>query len=101
MESPLANQERYPPGTITIDAASGRRVITSPQVLSRDELGTSYVEMFDKQSLARYFRVSTDTIDRLVKAGELQAVRIGAQVRFTPEDVETFVERNGLRGEAA
>jgi excisionase family DNA binding protein len=59
------------------------------------------MEMFDKQALARYFRVSTDTIDRLVKANLLRAVKIGNQVRFTPEDVEAFIERQRIRGEAA
>jgi excisionase family DNA binding protein len=57
--------------------------------------------VFDKHGLARYFRVSTDTIDRLVKAGHLRAVRIGNQVRFTLEDVEGFIERQKIRGEAA
>jgi excisionase family DNA binding protein len=62
---------------------------------------SSFLEMFDKQSLARYFRVSTDTIDRLVKTNELRAVRIGNQVRFTLQDVEAFIDRHRIRGEAA
>ena len=61
----------------------------------------TYVEMFDKQGLARYFRVSRDTIDWLVKAGLLRAVRIGNQVRFTLEDLEEFIERQRIQGEAA
>jgi excisionase family DNA binding protein len=51
-------------------------------------------EMFDKQNLARYFGVSVDTIERLVKAGDLPAVRIGNQVRFTLEDVDGFIHRH-------
>lgn len=51
-------------------------------------------EMFDKQNLARYFGVSVDTIERLVKAGDLPAVRIGSQVRFTLEDVDGFIHRH-------
>ena len=61
----------------------------------------AYIEMFEKQWLARYFRVATDTIDRLVKGGLLRAVRIGNQVRFTLEDVDAFIERQRIRGEAA
>jgi excisionase family DNA binding protein len=67
---------------------------------ARGERAT-YVEMFDKQTLARYFRVSVDTIDRLVKAGKLPAVRIGNQVRFTLDDVDAFVERHRSPEEAA
>jgi excisionase family DNA binding protein len=88
-------------GTITIESAGGRTIVAPPKVVRHDEGATAYVEMFDKQALARYFRVSTDTIDRLVKANLLRAVKIGSQVRFTPEDVEAFIERQRIRGEAA
>jgi len=53
-----------------------------------------YRQLFDRETLADYLRLSTDTIDRLVKASKLPCVRIGSQVRFTLEDVEAFVERN-------
>jgi excisionase family DNA binding protein len=75
-------------------------VIAPPRVVAAGQRST-FREMFDKQSLARYFRVSTDTIDRLVKAGELRAVRIGNQIRFTFEDVEAFIERHRVESEAA
>ena len=39
-------------------------------------------------------RLSTDTLDRLVKANKLPCVRIGSEVRFTLDDVEVFLERN-------
>jgi len=38
--------------------------------------------LFDRESLANHLKLSTDTIDRLVKAGRLPCVRIGSQVRF-------------------
>ena len=53
-----------------------------------------YRQLFDREALADYLRISTDTIDRLVKAGKLHCVRIGHQVRFTLEDVEAFIERH-------
>ena len=59
-----------------------------------------YRQLFDRESLADYLRLSTDTVDRLVKAGKLPCVRIGAQVRFTLEDVEGFIERNRCAGPA-
>jgi excisionase family DNA binding protein len=51
-------------------------------------------QLFDRESLSDYLRISTDTIDRLVKAGKLQCVRIGSQVRFTADDVESFISRH-------
>jgi excisionase family DNA binding protein len=58
-------------------------------------------EMFDKQNLARYFGVSVDTIERLVKAGDLPAVRIGGQVRFTLEDVDGFIHKHRIKERTA
>ena len=53
-----------------------------------------YRQLFDRETLAEYLRLSTDTVDRLVKAGKLRCVRIGHQVRFTLEDVEAFLEHH-------
>jgi excisionase family DNA binding protein len=52
-----------------------------------------YRQLFDKQSLSDYLQISTDTIDRLVKAGRLRCLHIGTQVRFTVEDVDDFLDR--------
>jgi excisionase family DNA binding protein len=60
-----------------------------------------YRQLFDRESLAEYLRLSTDTVDRLVKAGKLPCVRIGHQVRFTLEDVDGFIERHRGLGPAA
>ena len=72
-----------------IDEAMSRAVAVAPSVEER-----VYRQLFDRESLADYLRISTDTIDRLVKAGKLRCVRIGSQVRFTLEDVEAFIERH-------
>jgi excisionase family DNA binding protein len=72
-----------------------------PPVTSKEVQPAARTEMFDKQNLARYFRVSVDTIERLVKAGELPAVRIGNQVRFTLEDVDGFIERHRTKERTA
>jgi excisionase family DNA binding protein len=87
-------------GTITVKKGSRVTVIVPPRLRTEGD-GATYVEMFDKQTLARYFRVSVDTIDRLVKAGKLPAVRIGNQIRFTLDDVDAFIERSRLPEEAA
>jgi excisionase family DNA binding protein len=60
-----------------------------------------YRQLVDRESLAEYLRLSTDTIDRLVKAGKLPCVRIGHQVRFTLDDVEAFLERHRELGRVA
>ncbi len=86
-------------GTITVQDGSRTTVIAVPRTTPADQ--PTYVEMFDKQALARYFRVSVDTIDRLVKAGELAAIKIGNQVRFTLDDVDAFIERHRTKEEAA
>lgn len=54
----------------------------------------TYRQLFDRETLADYLRLSTDTIDRLVKAKKLPCVRIGNQVRFTHRDVEAFLDRS-------
>jgi excisionase family DNA binding protein len=72
-----------------------------PAVTSKEVQPVARTEMFDKQNLARYFRVSVDTIERLVKAGDLPAVRIGNQVRFTLEDVDGFIERHRTKERTA
>jgi excisionase family DNA binding protein len=53
-----------------------------------------YRQLFDRETLAEYLRLSTDTIDRLVKANKLRCVRIGPQVRFTLDDVDAFLEHH-------
>jgi excisionase family DNA binding protein len=54
----------------------------------------TYRQLFDRETLADYLRLSTDTIDRLVKAKRLPCVRIGSQIRFTHQDVETFLAQS-------
>ena len=58
----------------------------------------TYRQLFDRETLADYLRLSTDTIDRLVKAKKLSCVRIGNQVRFTQRDVEAFLDRSRSDG---
>jgi len=78
-----------------IDAGSPSPLVRPP-VESR-----VYRQLFDRETLADYLRLSTDTIDRLVKANKLACVRIGSQVRFTLEDVEAFLDRNRSERPAA
>lgn len=45
--------------------------------------------------VARLLSVSRDTVYKLVNAGDLRAVRVSERLRFRPEDVEHYLERDG------
>jgi excisionase family DNA binding protein len=38
--------------------------------------------------------ISKQTLYRLIRAGELKPTRVGDRLRFEPEDVRAYVERN-------
>jgi excisionase family DNA binding protein len=75
--------------TLASNGPAQAMVAVQPSIVER-----VYRQLFDRESLAEYLRLSTDTVDRLVKAGKLPCVRIGHQVRFTFEDVDGFIERH-------
>jgi len=43
--------------------------------------------------LARLLGIGRTTVYRLVNTGELRAVRVGERLRFRPEDVNAYLER--------
>jgi excisionase family DNA binding protein len=51
------------------------------------------LELLTKQQVAEALGVSTVTLDRLRQIGDLHCRRIGGRVRFTPEDVKSYIER--------
>jgi excisionase family DNA binding protein len=50
------------------------------------------VPLFTRHTLASYLNVHVNTIDRLVKRGDLAAYRVVGKLRFYPEDVEQYVQ---------
>jgi excisionase family DNA binding protein len=44
-------------------------------------------ELIDTKKLAAQLKVSTDTIYRLAKTGEIPSVRVGGQLRYDPTEV--------------
>lgn len=52
------------------------------------------VPLFTRHSLASYLNVHVNTIDRLVKRGEIVAYRVVGKLRFYPEDVERYVREH-------
>jgi excisionase family DNA binding protein len=47
--------------------------------------------LFTRHTLASYLALHVNTIDRLVKRGEIPAYRVSGKVRFYPEDVELYI----------
>jgi excisionase family DNA binding protein len=52
------------------------------------------IKMFTRHSLAAYLDVHVNTIDRIVKRGEIAVYRIGGRRRFFPDDVERYVREH-------
>jgi excisionase family DNA binding protein len=59
----------------------------------------SQVSLLTKDEVALRLKISVFTLARLYKAGRIQFVRVGRQVRFRPEAVETYLQRQ--QGRAA
>ena len=43
---------------------------------------------------AEILDISTRTLNRLVKRGDIAVVRVGGSLRFTLDDLAAFIERN-------
>jgi excisionase family DNA binding protein len=54
--------------------------------------------LMTSEEVAEYLHVDPVTIRRLVNKGELAAYRIGADYRFAPADVETYLQRQRISG---
>jgi excisionase family DNA binding protein len=48
-------------------------------------------------ALATRWAVSPRTVRRLIESGRLRAIRIGGQLRVSPESLERFEERQEVR----
>lgn len=51
----------------------------------------SRVALFTRHALASYLNLHVNTVDRLVKRGEIPAYRVSGKMRFYPEDVERYI----------
>ena len=50
--------------------------------------------MIDVRQAARQLAVSVSTVRRLVRAGDIAALRVGRQLRIEPHDLETYINTN-------
>jgi excisionase family DNA binding protein len=51
-------------------------------------------ELLTVADLARNLGVSRWTVYRLVRSGDIKAVRVGERIRFRPADVDAYLERD-------
>lgn len=50
-------------------------------------------ELLTAREVAELMRVSTMTVYRLIKSGELPAIRVGKHLRIRRDDVEAYFDR--------
>ena len=55
------------------------------------------MKFFTTEELAKKLRVTTWTIYNLIKRGELNAFRVGAQWRIPASEVEAMIKRNTIK----
>ena len=55
--------------------------------------------MLTRQQAADYFGVSLSTIQRLIKAQELEAIKVGRSVRISDKAIKTFMDRKRFSNE--
>jgi excisionase family DNA binding protein len=51
-------------------------------------------DLLSVAELARHLGISKWTVYRLVRSSELRAVRVGERIRFRPEDVTAYLDRD-------
>ena len=55
------------------------------------------LDLLTVQEVAEFWRVSTMTVYRIIKAGEIQAIRVGKNFRIPRTEVARYLERNVQR----
>lgn len=51
----------------------------------------SYMRSYTRQEVADILRVTTRTVDRLIRVGDLKAFRVGRAVRVPEEALRAFI----------
>jgi excisionase family DNA binding protein len=57
-------------------------------------LGDGHHHLLTPEQVAQYLQVKLPRVYEAVRAHRLRAIRVGRLLRFRPEDVERFEERN-------
>lgn len=80
-----------------IEPLNQRFLLSNGTRLTNFENGSPFMTVTE---VALLLRVSTMTIYRLVKAGELPAVRIGRSYRLRPEDIDKYLSQSMGNGDS-
>ena len=54
------------------------------------------MKLFSKKEISEKLNISVRTVDRLLKRGELEALRIGRLIRVTQDQLDQFLEKSAL-----
>ena len=60
---------------------------------------TSPTRLLTPKEAANFLAISTRTLSRIVKQGELPVVRVGGSNRFTMPDLEAYIARRRAAGQ--
>lgn len=63
------------------------------QTLNDTNGGTRFPSFLTTEEVLSYLKVNPRTIYRLIRSGELPAIRIGRQWRFRRSDLDDWIER--------
>lgn len=54
-------------------------------------------DIMTPEQVADYLQLNTDTVYRLIRDGQMAAIRIGRSYRIPREDLESFMQANSTR----
>jgi excisionase family DNA binding protein len=58
------------------------------------------MELMDIEELSKYLKVTTKTIYRLIKSGELTSMKVGHLHRFSKEQIDEWLLNSAKRNKA-
>ena len=64
--------------------------------MTRVHTNWAAARLISQQAAAEQLSVSVQTVSRLIRRKELDAIRVGRTVRVTVESVEQFLSRKGV-----
>lgn len=56
-------------------------------------------KLMSREEVCEYLQISMDTLERILKRGEMQASRVGRQIRITEEAIREYLHKHTM-GEA-
>ena len=62
-------------------------------MVTQHSAGIIRADLYSVNDLASHLGISRWTVYRLVRSGEIRAVKVGERIRFRPADVEAYLER--------